>query len=126
MTAGITQTIVAGREDGVPGNCMQAAVATLLGVPLDAVPHFVLFDDWRTATRQWLDERGLVWTCFKPHESGALPDQRCIAAGESPRGVGHVCIVEHGEIAWDPHPSRDGLTVIDELWFFTTPAEVPA
>jgi hypothetical protein len=47
----VVQTILAGREDGVPGNCVQAAVASYLEVPIDAVPHFLLWDDYLTCWR---------------------------------------------------------------------------
>jgi len=111
---GVTQTLLAGREDGVPGNCVQAAIATLLGEPIDAVPHFLLWLEWNHVMVEWLAEKGWRIYC---RFTDTIPDERCIVAGVSPRGVAHVCVAENGRIVWDPHPSRDGLTKIDEAWF---------
>lgn len=113
---GVTQTLLAGRDDGIPGNCVQAAVATYLRLPLGAVPHFLLFDDWVGALRLWLAGRGLEWFCHNP----PVPTERSIVAGVSPRGISHVCVAEDCEIVFDPHPSRDGLVSVDEVWFFRT------
>lgn len=114
-----TQTILAGREDGVPGNCIQAAVASLLGLPLDAVPHVLLWDRWNHVLAEWLTERGYT---FRALYTAEIPFERCIVAGMSPRGVPHVCIAEAGQIVWDPHPSRDGLSRVDEAWFIESEA----
>jgi hypothetical protein len=110
----VVQTILAGRGDGVPGNCVQAAVASLLDLPIEAVPHFLLFDRWNHVLTDWLNERGYGIRVLNATE---IPDERCIVAGMSPRGVAHVCIAEAGRIVWDPHPSGDGLTKVDEAWF---------
>lgn len=117
---GVTQTLLAGREDGVPGNCIQAAVATLLGKPIEAVPHVLLFDRWNHMLAEWLAEQGYL---MRVRLTDHIPEDRCIVAGMSPRGVAHVCVAEAGEIAWDPHPSRAGLIRIDEAWFIGWPTE---
>lgn len=114
MSAGVDQTLLAGREDGIPGNCVQAAVATYLDLPLDAVPHFLLFEGWTEALTLWLRGRGLEWHCHKP----PVPTERSIVAGMSPRGVSHACVAEDGAVSFDPHPSRAGLSSVDEVWFF--------
>lgn len=111
----VTQTLLAGRDDGVPGNCVQAAVASLLGLPIEAVPHFLLWEQWNYVRASWLEERGYALTCTQTQELPPLG--RCIAAGMSPRGIRHVCVAEDGRIAWDPHPSGDGLVSVDEIWF---------
>jgi len=110
----VTQTILAGREDGVPGNCIQAAVASLLSLPIDAVPHFLLWRIWSRALSDWLAERDLA---IRVRYVTEIPTERCIVAGRSPRGVAHVCVAEGGAIVWDPHPSRDGLVSVAEAWF---------
>lgn len=110
-----TQTILAGREDGVPGNCVQAVIATMLNEPIEAVPHFLLWLEWNHVMVEWLAEKGYQLRCYF---TDVIPDERCIVAGMSPRGVSHVCIAEHGQVVWDPHPSRDGLTKVDEVWIW--------
>lgn len=110
-----TQTILAGRTDGVHGNCMQAAIASLLDLPLDAVPHFAQFTWWPQAIEFWARGRQLT---VKVVDIDSMPTRRCIVAGRSPRGIEHVVVVDGGEVVWDPHPSRDGLSSIAEAWFF--------
>src|SRR5437868_3306052 len=59
----VTQTILYDPElnaRGVYGNCLQAAFASLLGMPLEAVPHFVAFGSWDTALALWLADIGLT------------------------------------------------------------------
>lgn len=118
------------------GNCMQAAFASLLELPLDVVPHFVAHDDWRRTTDDWLalhglwylpvsveDMRGLCW----PRRVDAL----LLVSGDSPRGPwSHICVgklaLQDGEwqavVVHDPHPSRAGLLKIN-YWDFVLPLD---
>lgn len=111
---GVTQTLLAGRTDGVPGNCVQAAIASLLSLPIEAVPHFLLWKLWNYRLREWLEEQGYT---ISVRSMNSIPAERCIVAGMSPRGVAHVCVAEGGRVVWDPHPSRAGLGRVDEAWF---------
>lgn len=111
----VTQTICAGDQEGVPGNCLQAAVASLLDLPLAAVPHFVTFLWWPQALELWARGEGLT---YHEEPTDTIPERRCIVGGKSPRGFAHAVIGEGGRIVWDPHPSRDGLvTITDVAWF---------
>jgi hypothetical protein len=38
-------------------------------------------------------------------------------SGVSPRGFGHRCVGVGGELAWDPHPSREGLVTVYSVGF---------
>jgi hypothetical protein len=97
------------------GNCMQAAVASVLGFPLDAVPHFGQFMWWPQALELWL--RGLGFT-LKGDRTDTIPDRLCVVGGQSPRGVKHMVVGYSGEIVWDPHPSRAGLVAVTDVsWF---------
>lgn len=105
---GVTQTILAGTP-GRMGNCLQAAVATLLGLPLDAVPHFVELDEsWSEALAEFARQHGYatVWTdgLYPPPDFG-------LAFGPTVRStdVVHAVAIVDGHV-WDPHPSRAGLT----------------
>lgn len=107
-----SQTILATPElvaQGVYGNCMQAAIATVLRKPLDAVPHFGAFSWWPGALRLWLRGEGLDYTVVK---APPIPDERAMLCGNSPRGYAHAVVSEGGRIVWDPHPSRGGLTEV--------------
>jgi len=109
--AEVTQTILftpAGGRRGIYGNCLQAAVASALGLDLDAVPHFGSYVRWEPAVRLWLRGRGLDWRI-----ADGIPRGRSITVGTTVRGTGdHAVVGDSGEVAWDPHPTRTGLTVV--------------
>lgn len=121
MSHRVTQTILYDPDlntKGVWGNCIQAAVASYFGLPLDAVPHFLTFAMWDEALLLWLDGHGLTWRQEHATEPPEPPHAPCLLSGRSPRGIGHVVYrAEDGEI-WDPHPSRDGLTEVRSIWWF--------
>jgi hypothetical protein len=110
----VTQTILVGNPDGVPGNCVQAAVASLLDLDLDAVPHFAASDAWLEYLVYWSALRG--WMVLR-HNPGWRP-RMAIASGPSPRGVQHAVVMLDGEIVWDPHPSHDGILRVTDIWEF--------
>ena len=117
----VTQTILASpdNEPGVLGNCFQAAVAALLDMPLDAVPHFVTFGDrWYSALLLWCETRGLHVFAADINDQDVIGlNDPCLVTGMSPRGVQHVVVVAERAIAWDSHPSRDGLeTLTGAIW----------
>ena len=120
----VTQTILLGDPSGRPGNCLQAAVASLLDLPLDAVPHFA------ESTGDWVEDfvgfvrdhgYGITW-----HGSSHEPPAVGLAFGFTNRSAErHAVVYRDGQMAWDPHPSRDGLTSVMTYVHFQ-PAEVPA
>lgn len=119
---GVTQTILHDpelAERGVFGNCLQACVATVFHLPIEAVPHFVAFEWWPQAMTLWAYGRGLR-VCGMTTDAipGGPLGRSYIVGGTSPRGVSHVVVARNGEVVWDPHPSRDGLvSVRDVTWF---------
>jgi len=136
------QTIFYGKDDwrerGVqPGNCFQTAVASLLDLPLGAVPHFVADTrpgpGWWEAARTWaLETRGSDFTWNGVHlcaEARAEVAERnlwgglMIAGGMTVRGTRHVVLVRAADLslAHDPHPSNDGLVTVEDLWWFCEP-----
>jgi hypothetical protein len=112
----VTQTILHDPDrPQVPGNCLQAAVASVLALPLDAVPNFATFLWWPQAMKFWARGRMLV---VRNEQTATIPERLCVVGGKSPRGVDHACVAEAGRIVWDPHPSRAGLVSVDEVWWF--------
>jgi hypothetical protein len=107
----VTQTILYTPEAdarGVYGNCLQAAIASALDLDLDAVPHFGAFAWWEPAVRLWLRGRSLDWRMV-----AGIPAGRSVVVGPTVRLTGdHAVVGDGGEIAWDPHPSRAGLTEV--------------
>lgn len=113
----VTQSVLGPVVDGVFGDCMAAAVASLLDKPLGAVPNFMLFSPWYDAMELWARGQGLT---VRTESVDGPPDGPCVVAGPSPRhdGFGHACVCVGGEIVWDPHPSRAGLLSVDLAFYF--------
>ncbi len=128
---------VADIEAPIPGNCTQAAVASILELPLDAVPHFLLFlGAWDSALVAFLRQRDPhleVWTSREEwavgwrerevtvHPLDEAPSSGLfLASGPSPRGDWlHLVVWDAAEqtTAWDPHPEAGGLAGAPvELW----------
>lgn len=125
----VTQTIV---DDG-RGNCYAACIASLLDLPIDAVPNFVEAEDMHQAAWKWLAERGLrpVRMCFPSLEALQStyfdhPGLYCVLSGESPRRKAdggkkwHAVVgfaAGYGvEVVHDPHPDRTGLVGDAHRW----------
>lgn len=86
------------------GNCLQAAVASLLDLSLEDVPHFLEDgDNWAESMTRFCRARG--YEVFLQTE----PTQFGLAYGMSPRFVTHAVVYIAGKMAWDPHPSGAGL-----------------
>ena len=107
----ITQDKYYEPEKGLYGNCQQAALASLLGLPLEDVPNF-------------MEAEGGFWSSFWKFVLGRgyaiieLSGPRhfnChhLAYGPSPRGCGHAVVYRSGQLVWDPHPSRAGILEVE-------------
>lgn len=112
------------------GNCVAACVATVLGEPLDRVPHFIEFGiaygdsedvkevshghNWWAMLLGYLAGKG-----YWPVELDSLRDadahELVLVAGMSPRGVVHQVIYRSGRLWHDPHPSRAGVLDVREV-----------
>ena len=102
------------------GNCLEACFASLTGIPLDEIPHF-LNERWFGSYCRWFIERGWeldYWT----GGIEAAPDGYAIASGPANRGLDHSVIYHGTEFFHDPHPSGDGLESISE-WMTLTKKE---
>lgn len=128
-----TAGYLAGVQGAIAGDCFRTAVACLLEVPRDDVPHFAQENPepghgWWTAAKRYVGESRPGWTLrvraarfpvyIDPTWTEALPD-RVLASGPSTRGNwNHVTLVDRatGQHAWDPHPSDAGVAEIAELY----------
>jgi hypothetical protein len=116
------------------GDCLRAAVGSLLEVDPATIPHFVQIEEdggeyWWDGLQRWLGERGL-WIASVPwHEVAyqAPASALTLATGVSPRDplgkmkhmvVYRGCIFKGGAIAHDPHPDGTGLANEVEHWGF--------
>lgn len=123
----VRQTILYSAEReraGIYGNCLQAALASALGMDLDAVPNFAAFTWWEPAARLWLRGVGADWRMTPP----PVPAARSVVVGRSPRQTGdHAVVGEDGRVAWDPHPDGTGLTEVSRCYVLESwPAGVPS
>lgn len=111
------------------GNCVSACVATLLGVPIDRVPHFVEYglalgdepeDKVSNGNAWWAMMLGYFYGAgYELVEVAGIgdaeQDEYLLVAGMSPRGVLHQVIYRDGHLWHDPHPSRDGVIDVQEV-----------
>lgn len=117
-------------EHGEPGNCVQASVASLLELPLEAVPHFfagkdetnyhegwVMFTDWFEALGIYPREIQVKDEGHGPHPAWTWHH---LASGKSPRGIDHMVIRSGFDIVHDPHPDGGGVELenVTELHVF--------
>jgi hypothetical protein len=133
------------------GNCLEACYATLLGVPLRAVPdpriHAVDTDDAEELLaeripilRKWLHDQFTLCAVGDEGESppGVLLRTKdvplfWIASGPSERGLQHACVYSNADLLFDPHPSDTGLLEVTHwtvlvplgpLWDRVVPASI--
>lgn len=123
--ARVSQTILAG-DPKRQGNCVSACVATYLGVPLAAVPHFVEYDGatvdgtpggtgwWWLLIGYMAGSRGL-WPIELASVDDGEPGELLFVAGPSERGVLHQVLYRNGDLWHDPHPTRAGLLAVSEV-----------
>lgn len=107
--------------EGRFGDCYRACVASMLGMRLLDVPHFVM-DAWNgtnynadyeiRAVREWLKPRDLglvVIACESLFSDSHYQGVMAIVTGRGPRNLNHCCIYRGGELYHDPHPIGGGL-----------------
>lgn len=117
------------------GDCCRAAVASLLEIPLEEVPYFEhLTSGQHVAVVSFIESLGYEYHgCFRldgtnDHmlkKSGPGIKGYHYASGTSPRSeeIRHAVVLDsEGQVAHDPHPSRDGVTgSVDVLLFRPLP-----
>jgi len=104
------------------GNCWSAALASLLELPLAAVPNFVEIDVLGGPNWWWLTDKylGLLDYEIKYARPNSVPAGFYLASGPSPRGtiecpIYHVVIAKDGKMIHDPHPSQAGIMLVDQV-----------
>lgn len=109
------------------GNCFAACLASILELPIEAVPNFMAEhrSDWFGALNRWLAGTGLRCVYVKAaHLDDAkiapfASDVPLIVGGKSPRGLSHAVIWHDGEIVHDPHPEGGGIDRIRRVYILT-------
>lgn len=117
-------------EKGQIGDCIRAAIASILDLPLYAVPHFGK-KHWpdiqacSAAIETFLAKRGLMllqlpYPEFAPrlrdlaNQSGK--DCYHLIFGVDHEGDGHACVGLNGHLVHDPHPLQRGFANPPEQW----------
>lgn len=113
-------------DDGENGDCYRASVASLLGLPLEEVPHFYRKGNEERAMEEfsdWLRERGYVFVDIMRGENlpAYLKGTFHLLSGPSPRfpQYWHCVLGYEGEIYHDPHPEGGSLGGIPQDWIVT-------
>ena len=107
-------------KEGFGGDCFRAAVASILELPLEAVPCFedlmVGRDDWWAEFEEWLRDYGLYPIVRGGNLDGIVFPGYYLVAGSTNRGdLLHQVVYKNGELVHDPHPSGDGLLEAREI-----------
>lgn len=105
-------------------NCMQVAVAYMLGLPLASVPDFEQAgsDAWDNFEAFFADQ-GFTAEMFPPTVE-IVGDY--LASGETARGTSHMVVMRGGNLLHDPHPSNAGLTAVRVVWLIARRAGLNA
>ena len=109
----VRQTIFVADHPKGYGNCLSAAIASILDLPIgeviDTTSDEVRDTGFWGPIYRWLAAHG--WRV----EHCGVGDQRLsgvysIGYGPSPRGkFSHAVVCKNGVMVWDPHPSDDGV-----------------
>jgi hypothetical protein len=95
------------------GNCYQASVASLLGLPLEDVPDFGQEDDPERSYKDFV--YGLGFVVLKPPIT-LKPNCYYLAFGPSiVTGRPHVVVYRAGRLEHDPHKGRNGLSSVEVI-----------
>ena len=123
----VDQQFLHDKEKGIKGDCMRAALASLLDLPITQVPHFAQISSngaygFYTMIEDWLDDLGYraLWGRSMVYMQKPGEDLYHLISGPSPRGNGndlfHCVVGLNGEPFFDPHPSRAMLAGERAQW----------
>ena len=110
---------------GTSGNCFSACLASILELPIEAVPNFCDAGDddssYWNACRAWLRQFGLGIITLTFTDAAQWRHLRLsgyhIVSGPSPRleGMHHATVWHDGAMVHDPHPDGTGIVAPDDL-----------
>lgn len=117
-------------EIGQHGDCQRAVIASLLSLPISGVPHFLQEANgdpgtYWTLLQSFCRKHGYAYLTVPARSGFAFygddGDVYHEISGPSPRGNGayHAVVGRNGEIVFDPHPSRAGLSGDPADWEFS-------
>lgn len=107
-----TQTILSGQN----ANALQAVLASLLHLPIESIPVFSDSVDSLKEVNAFLRPYGMAYMIVSDFdtycEENGISGCHHEIAGFTKRSadVWHACVAADGQLIFDPHPSRSGLT----------------
>jgi hypothetical protein len=119
-----TQTILHDPANGQFGNCFAAMLASVLHLQIESIPSFYVADEtdnalWMQRANAWLRQHGLAYVLVDASQRNILKDVGIIGCHHEVGGktsrfsdVDHACVGMDGNLVFDPHPDRSGLTSI--------------
>jgi hypothetical protein len=118
------------RRDDDEGDCLMAAAASILEIPLASLPAITRENEsqWWNIFVDAMHQRG--FKIIEAANSPALaPHGYAIAVGLAPRNQGvenHAVVALDGQVVHDPHPTHTGVERIDYWLIFVPLARRPA
>jgi hypothetical protein len=113
------------KEKDQRGNCLSAVVASLLDLPLRAVPNFVEIDalggpNWWWHMNKYLELMNKEMVHFRPRNPPM--GVYYTMSGLSKRAtdyaqIHHIVIFKNGKLVHDPVPGGDGNYTYDTGWY---------
>ena len=110
------------------GDCLMASAASILEVPLEALPAFRGEEEhWWDRLQEALRPHGFT-AIYYPHDPDGgyqpiAPRGYHIASGRASRGYMHAVVYQDGKLAHDPHPSREGIYEVRAYYLIVPLAE---
>ena len=116
----VDQTKLHDPKNGVTGNCLAAAVASVLGLTLEEVPEF----EEMSRGRYFVELISFAATTGRRlvyHPETHPPRGLSIGTVSSPRfpSEAHAVVCLDGEVVHDPHPTRASLKP-EQIWYYET------
>lgn len=117
----IEQTIFNDAETGQQGNCFSAYLATVLGIDIDVVPHFLHdnpdYDTWMCRVNTWLRPFNAAFVQVVLHgyqaRAWGIKGLHHELRGWTRNGTCHSTVAIDGELVHDPDPHKAGLQRTD-------------
>lgn len=109
---------------GSNGNCFEASIASLLGLPIEQVPDLGAYEDnglWMEKLNEWLAQKGLSY--FESRIArNELDDffidkdfyHVLIGPTERSKRILHAVVGRKGKMVHDPHPDNIGVLLNEE------------
>jgi hypothetical protein len=100
------------------GNCMAAAIASILELRIEDIPAFedMPSPNWWFSLQTWLISKGYVLKNHNADKDSAMIKDYYIACGTSPRGLEHSVIYKDGKLVHDPHPDGGDIKKVTSIW----------